>query len=54
MIHHMSLCVDVIPLDVACGFLVEQPQQEQEPQQQLEDDGDENLVIGSRRVWPYI
>lgn len=44
------LCEDVIPLDVACGFLVDQPRQDQESQG--EDGGD--LEPEPRRVWPYL
>eukprot|EP01036_Dinobryon_divergens_P023283 gene23283-31611_t len=40
----------VIPLDVACGFLVDQPRQDQESQG--EDGGD--LEPEPRRVWPYL
>ena len=42
------LCEDVIPLDVACGFLVDQPRQDQESQR--EDGG----TPEPRRVWPYL
>ena len=64
LIHHdistfVCFSEDVIPLDVACGFLLESPQQERAPHQQLEHDGGEesgdgNLGAGTHRVWPYI